>query len=51
MNVAKFDQARRWGRISWIDFDHGAYGTDLKTCGEIVSLVGQMQGLGRERLQ
>jgi hypothetical protein len=51
MNVAKLDQARRWSRISWIDLDHGAYGADLKTRGEIISLVGQMQRLGRERLQ
>jgi hypothetical protein len=51
MNVAKSDQARRGGRISWIDLDHGAYGTDLKTGGEIVSLVGQMQRFGREGLQ
>jgi hypothetical protein len=50
MNVAKFDQARRWGRISWIDLDHSAYGTDLKTGGEIISLIGQMHRLGRERL-
>jgi hypothetical protein len=50
MNVAKFDQARRWGRISWIDLDHSAYGTNLKTGGEIISLIGQMQRLGRERL-
>jgi hypothetical protein len=51
VNIAKFDQARRWRRIFWIHLDHGAYGTDLKTCGEIVSLVSQLQHLGEERLQ
>ena len=51
MGVAKFDQARRRGRISRIGLDHGAYGTDLETAGEIIALVGQVQRLGRQRLQ
>jgi hypothetical protein len=51
IGVAKFDQARRRGRISRIGLDHGAYGTDLETGGEIIALVRQVQRLGRQRLQ
>jgi hypothetical protein len=51
MGVAKFDQARRRGRISRIGLDHGAYGPNLETGGEIIALVGQVQRLGRQRLQ
>jgi len=51
MGVAKFDQARRRDRIARIGLDHSAYGTDLETGGEIIALIGQVQRLGRERLQ
>jgi hypothetical protein len=51
MDVAKFDQACRRCRISRIGLDHGAYGTNLEPGGEIISLVGQVERLGRERLQ
>jgi hypothetical protein len=51
MGVAKFNQARRRGYISRIGLDHGANGTDLETGGKIIALVGQVQRLGRQRLQ